>query len=185
MPHRSRASFGALLLFAWIATALVLAGPMLAETPQDGEPSRAALQQVRVVGTAMMAWLTDEMVETTCPDTDEGTEADTPRDGEADWSLCPAISHEQLAEILVPAYLHELPATDPWGGELEFCLAVEDPCAAGNVLGIRSAGRDRQWEGGIYTTGPFPPEEVDRDVLWIDGMFMTWPERDPEQPSSR
>lgn len=87
---------------------------------------------------------------------------------------------EEIEELLVPTYIPELPATDAWENPLEFCLD-RDPKPPGNFLaGIRSPGRDGTFEGTVYQAGAFPIDSSDRDVVWIDGYFITWPSKDAE-----
>ena len=42
-------------------------------------------------------------------------------------------------------------------------------------FGVRSRGRDGVAEGDAYTWGSFPPTEYDRDIVWMNGVFVTWP----------
>ena len=77
----------------------------------------------------------------------------------------------------MPEYIAVVPKTDGWGHPLEYCLRTDGALGAQYQLGVRGAGRDGRFEGDAYSTGPFPPTDVDRDVVWIDGFFVTWPER--------
>lgn len=93
-----------------------------------------------------------------------------------DWSACPWISTAQVRELLVPRYLPELPEKDGWGHELEFCLNQEEPSARRLAVGARSPGSDGQFEGSTYHSGDFPPDATDRDIVWMDGYYIRWPE---------
>ena len=146
--------------------------------PGDQERLKTTVQRQRDVGVAMIAWITDR-IDGTCSDSDASAEM-TDDDGNVDWSRCPLISHRELASLLVPAYLRELPDTDGWGHPFEFCLEVEDVCGGAFAAGLRSPGRDGSWQGDVYPVGPFLPDQVDRDVVWIDGFFVTWPEKADE-----
>ena len=42
---------------------------------------------------------------------------------------------------------------------------------------IRSAGRDGQFEGDQYTIGAFEVTDYDRDIVWINGFFVRWPQK--------
>jgi len=93
----------------------------------------------------------------------------------ADWSACPPISYDELAALLVGTHVEELPRTDGWGHDLEYCLDREHPGSDRYVVGVRSPGRDGRWQGNLYPVGGFAPDELDGDLLWIDGFFVTWP----------
>lgn len=156
------------------------AGPVTAASKDDLEQQRVTIQRTREIGVAMMSWLTDQVSEGACSE-DEGSAAEGLGEAESvDWSRCPAISHGELAAVLVPTYLEELPATDGWGHGLEFCLDRASACDPAYVVGVRSPGSDGRWSGDAYPVGAFGIDEVDRDVVWVDGFFMTWPERPRE-----
>ncbi len=144
--------------------------PVLSEA--DRAASRRTMNALREVGQAMANWATDELDR---PGWTEPAEKQAPAG--ANWSLCPRISYEELQAVLVPGYLEELPRQDGWGHPLDFCLDR----AAGRMhfaMGVRSPGRDDRFEGSDYAKlGKFHPALVDRDVVWLDGLFVTWPER--------
>jgi hypothetical protein len=151
------------------------AGDAPAATASDDEKQAMSVQHCREVGVAMFAWMTD--VRDTDPNPGEETAGDTLGES-ADWSDCPRISYEELSKLLVGKYIQELPRADGWGHRLEYCLDREHPGAPHYIIGVRSPGRDGRWEGTVYPIGNFQPEDVDRDLVWIDGYFMTWPERE-------
>jgi hypothetical protein len=137
---------------------------------RDGDAARATVAALRNVGTAMMAWTTDAV--DTLPMASEKTAGDPRR---IDWSRCTRISYDDLRLLLVDEYIAEIPRQDGWGHDLEFCLerqAIREAYYAG----VRSPGRDGSFEGDEYSNGPFPHAEPDRDVVWMDGFFVTWPE---------
>lgn len=128
------------------------------------EKQKKTIENVRTVGTAMFAWLTDQ--------DNALTEAQDPPNGELPWSQCKAVSSGELEQLLVPKYLRELPTEDGWGHPLEYCI---DQQASYMVIALRSPGRDGTYEATTYTIGAFPPPEVDHDVVWSDGFFVRWP----------
>lgn len=67
-----------------------------------------------------------------------------------------------------------MPDHDPWGNAYEFCLERED-FAHGGTMGIRSAGRDGEFQAEDYVEGAFEPSEFDKDIVLVDGFFMRWP----------
>lgn len=166
-----------------------------AEDPDgDAARQRVSLERARHAGEAMTAWLSyadaliaaSTTVAASLGDAKTGIETeDEPTAAgattTADWSRCPAVSYEELAAALVPDFLDQLPRTDGWGHPLEFCL---EPAGSGTDeqryrLGVRSPGRDGRWDGGDYAAGGFPPDAFDRDLLWLDGFLVTWPDPEP------
>jgi hypothetical protein len=60
-------------------------------------------------------------------------------------------------------------------GKDEGRARIDRPGSAMLIAGIRSPGKDGVFEGSSYTPGPFAVSAFDRDVVWIDGFFVTWP----------
>jgi beta-lactamase regulating signal transducer with metallopeptidase domain len=151
----------------------------------DIRNSKETLQSMRNGGTAMFSWVTDVIVESGDATMEDAVAAqngegqgpvEEPSGPQAlSWSDCPPISYEELRELLVPTYIEELPGTDGWGNALEFCLDRNPAGSAMLIAGIRSPGKDGVFEGSSYTPGPFAVSAFDRDVVWIDGYFVTWP----------
>lgn len=180
-----RTALVCLLLFAAVAAvsltdAPLEAGPRQTTTPApaadgkgdpaEAEHSKETLTRLRNAGTAMFQWVNDAADGRDWP---QGGYED--EQGRMTWTRCPAISHQELEALLVPDYIGELPEADAWGHSLEFCLArpatLNEPYAAG----VRSPGRDGAFEGTAYEAGAFPVTDLDRDTVWIDGYFITWP----------
>lgn len=135
-------------------------------------PSKNAQKQtvadIRNTGTAMFSWLTDEVGAAAAGQCQVSQSLDL-----ADY---PPISHANLAKILVPNYMKEVPELDGWGSPYNFYLNVANPLAQ-NVLGIRSSGKDRAFSDTAYTIGAFDPESLDEDIVWADGFFVRWPQK--------
>lgn len=93
----------------------------------------------------------------------------------ADWSACPPIPYDELAALLAGTYAGELPRTDGWGHPFEYCLDRRRAGTSRYTVGVRSPGRDGRWQGETYPAGGFASDELDGDLLWIDGFFVTWP----------
>lgn len=139
-----------------------------APTPDHEQLQRETLSTMRMVGVAMMAWLTDAAGAAAAGQTVTAT----------DW---PSADFADVEAALVPAYLQDLPRDDAWGNPFEYRLSVADPLAS-NAMLIRSAGSDGEFEGDRYPMGSFHPEAHESDLVWTDGMFVRWPERpDPPQ----
>lgn len=157
--------------------------------PEDVRRSKETLESLRNGGTAMFSWITDAMVESgdltreQVMAGDFGGEEEAPPEEPDDpqslaWSRCPAATYEEMRELLVPTYIQELPRTDGWGHELEFCLDRTPADRKMLIAGIRSPGKDGAFEANSYTAGPFAVSAFDRDIVWIDGFFVNWPSRD-------
>jgi hypothetical protein len=133
--------------------------------PTPPDPSAVTIAAVRAVGGGMFSWLTNQ----------EGVPMTAMEPEEFDWSGCPAVSHEEAAALLVPDMVAELPRTDGWGHPFELCL-WRPGYPRGHLMGIRSPGRDGRFEGTKYRAGRFDPADPDRDLVWMDGIFVTWPQ---------
>lgn len=156
------------LAVAAVAAVALTDAPAAADSANERAASRQTVQALREVGSAMFFELTEGVDDAPQP----AGRRDTSR---FDWSRCPRISHGDLEAILVPERLRALPVYDAWGHELEFCL---DGAAApaGHLVGVRSPGRDGEFEDEVYRSGPHAPDDVDRDLVWMDGFFVRWPE---------
>lgn len=137
----------------------------------DIAAAKATIDAMRTTGKALFAWLQAHPVAAAPAAAQPGVPA-------VDWAQCPAISYDEARQLLVPEHVAEVPRDDGWGRPLELCLrrsAHEPPGALS--IGVRSAGRDGTFEGSTYTPGAFDALDFDRDVVWLDGYFVTWPQR--------
>ncbi|MEM7587477.1 MAG: hypothetical protein AAF560_29075, partial [Acidobacteriota bacterium] len=85
------------------------------------------------------------------------------------------VSYDRVVEALVPKYLDEVPRVDGWGHPYEF--AINEDLLGISVLGIRSPGRDGEFDTDDYVVGPYNLEAYDRDPVWVDGFFGRWPQK--------
>ena len=145
-----------------LAAGLALASSAAAPA---ADPSAATVAALRSVGAGMFNWLTHQ----------DGVPMTAMEPDAYDWSGCAPISHEDARALLVPEFVAELPRTDGWGHPLELCL-WRPGHPRGHLMGVRSPGRDGEFEGKEYTAAAFPPAEADHDLVWMDGYFVTWPE---------
>ena len=171
------------ILSALCLGAAVTIPALYAESAQpsmnDDTAMRQTIKDIRNVGTAMFAWYKDEMA----PKANGKGKKEDPEDlKSADISAVPVISREELTKILVPKYVASIPEKDGWGNPYEFHLNTTDP-NAGQVMGLRSAGKDGKFSGDVYEVGAFSPAEVDQDIPWMDGFFVRWPEAKQAAPS--
>src|SRR5262249_2808195 len=131
-----------------------------------GNPQKATIAEIRNTGTAMFSWLTDQV----------GAAAAGASTTQVDLRDYPPITAADLATILVPQYLKEVPTSDRWGHPYDYALNVSNPHAR-EVMAIRSTGKDGVAEGNVYTVTSFDPEDQDQDIVWVDGFFVRWPQR--------
>jgi|SRR6185436_1446159 len=135
--------------------------------PSDRNPQKQTIADIRNTGTAMFSWLTDQVGAAAAG------QSQVPPVDLADYA---AISHADLATILVPEYMREVPELDGWDSPYEFYLNVANPLAQ-KVMGIRSPGRDGLFSDTAYTVTSFDPESLDEDLVWADGFFVRWPQK--------
>ncbi len=149
------AAGGCLLLFVFGGIIAAILVPNMTDALQKAKQKRT-IADVRNTGTAWMSWLTDQVTE-----------------GVTESTLPEHPTAAELAAVLVPDYIQELPATDGWGHELEF--SIRRNLLESSVLRIRSPGRDGVFEDVPIEPRPFVATEYDRDIVWSDGYFMAWP----------
>ncbi len=129
-------------------------------------PQKATVADIRNTGTAMFSWLTDQV----------GAAAAGETTTQVDLRDYPPITQADLATILVPTYLQAVPAADHWDHPYDYALNVSNPMAK-EVMAIRSTGKDGVAEGDVYTVTGFDPTDYDRDIVWVDGFFVQWPQQ--------
>ena len=112
---------------------------------------------MRTTGTAVMSWVVDREDSTLPPG----------------WTVGQTLSPDQLATQLVPEYLDSVPPTDGWGYDFVIEVVGEDVKSSG-FLRISSPGRD-----GFFNPqqgeGAFDSFDYDRDIVWQDGFFSSYP----------
>jgi hypothetical protein len=74
-------------------------------------------------------------------------------------------------------YCSEVPTVDAWGFEYEYRVNT-DSLASSKVMSIRARARDGLWDDGdtVYNVGPFVTTHYDRDIVWADGLFVSYPQ---------
>lgn len=145
---------------------LLVALPAAAEElshPADAKAQLATIATMRNLGTAMFAWLTDNL--------QAGSRALPPVHVENYERL----SRQDLEGLLTPRYIGAIPTKDGWGHDLEVYLASD--LLADTVMMIRSPGRDGHFDGDVYEPEVFPDFRYDQDLVWSDGFFVCAPQR--------
>ncbi|HEX5715890.1 MAG TPA: DUF2059 domain-containing protein [Thermoanaerobaculia bacterium] len=135
----------------------------------DAEAQKRTLADIRNTGTAMFSWLTDQVGAAAAGQSQ--TEI-----GDIDLDDYPVLSHDEVQSILLPQYMQTVPERDGWGHPYEYYLNVENPLAK-HVMAIRSPGRDGRFSADDYTVTSFDPDELDEDIVWVDGFFVRWPQK--------
>lgn len=130
------------------------------------DQSRDTATVVREAGVAMWRWLEAQ------PPSGEAALA-VAKLARPDWETC-STSVVELRRLLVPKYIAVLPSTDGWGQDLQFCLQYDPARPERSALGVRSPGRDGKF-ASTYETGSFPWNELDQDMVWVNGYFIRWP----------
>jgi general secretion pathway protein G len=85
----------------------------------------------------------------------------------------------ELAPILVPEYLQEVPAVDGWGNPIRYACWREVASSEGcDTFRLASAGRDGEFEYedlADYGAEAFDPTDYDRDIVFALAGFVQAP----------
>ncbi len=165
-----------LIVVAIIGIIAALLIPNFLESLQKAKQKRT-MGDMRNGGTAMMAWLTDEVGAASA-----GYNVDL-----SVWSgTTAATTHAEVQKVLAPEYVQELPVLDGWKHAFFYYLDTGNPLAK-KVMAIYSGGRDEttlnnsDWTSlstpSPVTSGPYDPTSYDNDIVWADGGFVIWPEK--------
>ena len=153
-----------LIVVAIIGIIAALLIPNFLDALQKAKQKRT-VADVRNTGTAMFSWLTDQV----------GAAA-AGANTTVNISSYASLATSTIATILAPQYMQEVPALDGWKNGYEYYLNTANPLAA-QVMMIRSNGRDKTAEGGSYNVTSFDPTDYDEDIVWADGFFVSWPQK--------
>ena len=156
-----------LIVVAIIGIVASMLIPNLLDALQKAKQKRT-MADMRITGQAMFSWVTDAVSAAAAGQS--ATEVDLGNYGAG------MLSSEDLASILVPQYLQEIPRLDGWKSPYEYYLNTENPFAA-NVTAIRSLGNDQAAEDTSYTVTSFEPTDYQQDIVWADGVFIRWPQK--------
>ncbi|RPH57794.1 prepilin-type N-terminal cleavage/methylation domain-containing protein [bacterium] len=154
-----------LIVIAIIGIIASMLIPNLLDAMQKAKQKRT-MADMRLVGSAMFAWLTDEAGAAAAGQ--QATTIDL-----ADYGT--AVTPDDVAAVLVPTYLQYVPVRDGWKNDFDYYLKTGDPFAR-QVMAIGSPARDTTYDSGPYTVSGFDPTDYDRDIIWADGFFVRWPQ---------
>ena len=154
-----------LIVIAIIGILAAMIIPNLLDAMQKAKQKRTVADE-RIVGTAMFAWVTDEV----------GAAAAGGVATNVDLALYPTIDLDDLRTLLVPVYIEAVPVLDGWKRPYGYYCNVADPHAR-HVLAIASTGADGTSAGSTYNVGGFDPTDYDQDIVWTDGYFARWPQK--------
>ena len=154
-----------LIVVAIIGILAAMLIPNLIDAMQKAKQKRT-VADIRITGTAMMAWLSDEV----------GAAAAGQTATSVDLSSYKAITRADLSGLLVPYYIEVVPRLDGWKTPYQYYLETANPLSR-QVMGMGSGGRDLSALSGTYDVGAFDPTDYDQDILWVDGYFVRWPQK--------
>ena len=164
-----------LIVVAIIGIIAALLVPNFIDALQKAKQKRT-VADMRTEGTALMSWITDQ-----------ASAAAAGRDtGTFDMAdIGDVVEYATIVDILRPSstffYLQEVPQRDGWGNDYEVYLRSgyeTNPRVlfqGGNVVAMRSTGRDGEFEDTTYTIGAFIATLYDHDIVWADGFFVSYP----------
>ena len=167
-----------LIVVAIIGIIAAILIPNLVDALQKAK-QKASVADMRNLGTAWMSWVTDQV--------SAGSAGLTVK--QLNWTsdLPNVIAPDALALILEgdgdQFYLQRMPQNDGWQNPLEFKAAFTAGQTAtyaalitsSRMIGIRSPGRDGDFDGVTYTNGTFLSTDYDADIVWSDGYFVRAP----------
>jgi prepilin-type N-terminal cleavage/methylation domain-containing protein len=155
-----------LIVVAIIGIIAALLVPSFIDSLQKAKQKRTIADE-RNVGNSMMAWLTDH-----------ASAAAAGASGTfqlSDWSGI--TDYGQIRAQLVPSYIQDVPRLDGWKQDFGYTMRIDDP-QADRLFLVTSGGRDGTLDGAEYTVGSFDPTDYDQDIIWADGLFLRWPQKE-------
>lgn len=156
-----------LIVVAIIGLIAAMIIPNMLQTMTKAKQKRIMADE-RLVGTAFMAWLSDQ--------------ASAAAAGQTTFSIS-NYKVKQISEVgeqLIPLYIQTIPVFDGFGNSYEYRFTTDT--GAEQVMAIRSFGADGAPDGNTYSVGGFIPTDFDRDIIWADGFFISWPAGLDNQP---
>jgi prepilin-type N-terminal cleavage/methylation domain-containing protein len=157
-----------LIVVAIIGISAALLVPNFVDSLQTAKQKRT-MADARTVGNSMMSWLTAQAAAAAAGAAVDGTFQLSEWTGITDY--------EDIRAQLVPSYIQDLPRLDGWKRDFGYTMLIDDP-QADRLFLITSNGRDASLASDQYTIGSFDPTDYDQDIIWADGLFLRWPQKD-------
>ena len=154
-----------LIVVAIIGIIAALLIPNFLDALQKAKQKRT-VADVRNTGTAMFSWLTDQV----------GAAAAGSASTTVNLASYMSLATTTIETILAPQYMQDVPPLDGWKKPYEYYLNTTNPLAA-QVMAVRSNGRDATKEKDDYAVTSFDPTDYDQDIVWADGFFVSWPQK--------
>jgi len=161
-----------LIVVAIIGIIAAILIPNLLDALQKAKQKRT-MSDIRNLGTAWMAWLTDQV-----------GAASAGSQNKFDASLHSVdLSYATLVTYLRPTstffYMQEIPQFDGWGNDLDY--AMNSDILGASVMSIYAMCRGGAYVDGApnktdIVVGTFLSTDYDQDIVWADGYFVRWPE---------
>lgn len=154
-----------LIVVAIIGIIAALLIPNFLDSLQKAKQKRT-IGDMRNVGTAWMAWLTD---------VSQASAAGRQAGNTYNLSNLTEYDEDDLAVDLSPRYIQKLPEGDGWRGNYNYYR--NDDITEDEIMAITSPGKGAVYEavGSTVEVGSFNPTEYDQDIAWADGFFIRWP----------
>ena len=160
-----------LIVVAIIGIIAAILIPNLIDALQKAKQKRT-VADMRNVGTAMMAWVTDA--------------ASAGAAGGTTWdpNNYVEMTFTELSGTLHPTsgtffYMESPPQNDGWKHPFMYGFNTAGNVLASQVFAIASGGNDGSpsaWGSlAAITSGPFTPTDYAQDIIWADGFFVRWP----------
>jgi prepilin-type N-terminal cleavage/methylation domain-containing protein len=154
-----------LIVVAIIGIIAALLIPNFLDALQKAKQKRT-VADMRNIGTAMFSWLTDQV----------GAAAAGAAATEIDMGSYKTITSTDLTSVLVPQYVQSIPDKDGWKENYHYYLETVSVLQQ-NVMAIGSGGRGGTFTAGSYTVTGFDPTDYEQDIVWADGFFVRWPQK--------
>jgi len=154
-----------LIVIAIIGIIVSMLIPNLLDAMQKAKQKRT-IADVRITGTAMFSWLTDQVGAAAAGQTNTNVVIS---------SYGTVRTAASLESVLAPTYLQVVPPIDGWKFPYEYYLKTGSLVHERQVMLIRSQGRNRAFSGGDYTVTSFETTDYDQDIVWADGFMVRWP----------
>ena len=152
-----------LIVVAIIGIIAALLIPNFLDALQKAKQKRT-VADIRNIGTAEMSWLTDQIAAASAGLTNTVIVTDYTVKSQGD-----------LANLLVPQYIQEVPTKDGWKAAMDYYLTTN--FSQKKIMLTRSYGQKSSADGSTYTAGAFEPTDYEQDIVWADGFFVRWPQK--------